>query len=211
MGILIEVPFSQKDECKKAGGHWDISLKSWYIPDYAKICKFQRWLPEDCHLIMKRPFLIAQTYQTCWKCGEETPLISLSAKAYISYEYVDEDDDDNIEREWRVIPEFMMLLDTDYLPPSVTNYIQQYYPYYKRIFSKTLKRSYWANGCAKCGALQGDWFNYYEPHGAFCPVDEDEAARITLIEHDFPFDFPVRSGYCPGEDFIKSFGFRKCW
>ena len=33
--------------------------------------------------------------------------------------------------------------------------------------SGTAEGEYWANSCSYCGAIQGDWFLYMEPDGAF--------------------------------------------
>ena len=41
----------------------------------------------------------------------------------------------------------------------------------RRMHSATAGGEYWANSCAKCGAIQGDWFLYAEPGGAFFALE----------------------------------------
>jgi hypothetical protein len=40
-------------------------------------------------------------------------------------------------------------------------------PTVRLTYSATAQGEYWANCCAKCGAIQGDWFLHAEPDGPF--------------------------------------------
>ena len=37
--------------------------------------------------------------------------------------------------------------------------------------SEIVGEGYWANTCSRCGVIQGDWYLYCEPDGAFYAVE----------------------------------------
>lgn len=47
MKTYIAVPYSEKDQAKRLGARFDMSNKSWYVPDGIDLMKFKRWLPND--------------------------------------------------------------------------------------------------------------------------------------------------------------------
>ena len=47
VGIYLNCPFSEKDECKALGGKWDPSVKKWYVPKGINHGLFAKWLPND--------------------------------------------------------------------------------------------------------------------------------------------------------------------
>ena len=53
------------------------------------------------------------------------------------------------------------------------------------MFSKTVNGKYWANSCPYCHVLQGHWFLFAEPGGAFygfhCEEDSAEAFGQDLM------------------------------
>lgn len=44
--LYLDCPFSEKEECKAAGGRWDNNKRKWYIPNGISAEKFNRWLPK---------------------------------------------------------------------------------------------------------------------------------------------------------------------
>ena len=42
--ILLNVPFSEKDEAKALGAKWNPKIKKWYVTKNADIEKFNKWL-----------------------------------------------------------------------------------------------------------------------------------------------------------------------
>ena len=40
-------------------------------------------------------------------------------------------------------------------------------PTIQKRFSRTIREIYWANGCPRCGTLQGDFYLHAEPDGPF--------------------------------------------
>ena len=47
VGVYLNCPFSEKDECKAIGGKWDPSVKKWYVPKGMDHGLFAKWLPSD--------------------------------------------------------------------------------------------------------------------------------------------------------------------
>lgn len=52
--------------------------------------------------------------------------------------------------------------------------IEEHFPSFYRDYSRTLRRSYWANHCPSCGALQGDY--YILEYG----IDRDPDDSLTI-------------------------------
>ena len=50
-------------------------------------------------------------------------------------------------------------------------------------YLNTTKSKYWANTCPNCKSIQGDWFVFSEPGGAFLPT-YDEAKSAFLFAQD---------------------------
>ncbi len=44
--VYLDCPFSEKEECKAAGGKWDNDKRKWYIPQGISPNKFSKWLPK---------------------------------------------------------------------------------------------------------------------------------------------------------------------
>jgi len=85
--------------------------------------------------------------------------------------------------------EVCTLSDIRRLPPTVLAFIQKRFPTFRLKYSKTVRSQYYANTCAKCGVLSGDWHLHSEPGGPFFPTDEVEARRLTVEE--IPLQGPI--------------------
>lgn len=86
---------------------------------------------------------------TCWKCSEEI----------IVYSWPDPDGPD--EESGQAHACWSQEVPADVPRPKTVNERD----------SKTLGTHYWVNTCPYCNSIQGDWFLYMEPTGAFFPVD----------------------------------------
>ena len=51
MAILLNVPFSEKDEAKKLGAWWNPELKKWYIKDRNEYIKLKKWISPRIHFL----------------------------------------------------------------------------------------------------------------------------------------------------------------
>ena len=44
-GLILEVPFSDKEQAKELGAWWDPELKKWFVPKGRDPRPFERWIP----------------------------------------------------------------------------------------------------------------------------------------------------------------------
>jgi len=183
--IDLIVPFSEKDEVKKLGARWDANSKLWYVPDGVDATNFTQWFPEKPSVgIYSSCYFIAQTIRSCWKCGEHTRVYGFILPAgHKTLEHCD----DNVADSWYYHDEPAVICYITDLIPTVMERIKTFSQYYRVDFSKTTQSSYWMNHCEQCGIKQGDFGMYCEPQGAFFPMDEQSASRLTLHGFIEPF------------------------
>ena len=211
MPLKLNVPYSEKDSAKNKGAYWDKNEKTWFVPDNKDINSFIKWIDtEKFDTIIKTPFYIAINKRLCWKCGEETTVISLYSDNFLSLDY-DNEDSDILKFDKLCNKSFFS--NVTYLDKSIANFIKQNFPFYKVGYSKTIQDKYWANHCEKCNSLQGDFFNYSEPGGPFYPVTMEEYQNLLLIQVKFKYDLTIKGGfsYMSNEDEIFEFAQKKFW
>jgi hypothetical protein len=94
-----------------------------------------------------------------------------------------------------------ILSSTATLPRHIIEFVQRRCPTFRLTFSKTVGAKYYANNCAQCGVISGDFFLHSEPGAPFFPTEEDEAQSLTLEQ--IPLSEPViidsGCGYGTGE------------
>jgi hypothetical protein len=45
--VILDVPYSEKDEAKELGAWWDPDLKKWFVPQGKDSRPFSRWFPKQ--------------------------------------------------------------------------------------------------------------------------------------------------------------------
>ena len=53
MKIILNVPYSEKDEAKRHGARWDYVTKKWYAENLENLRPLLRWMPEH----LRRPHI----------------------------------------------------------------------------------------------------------------------------------------------------------
>ncbi|MCB0339358.1 MAG: hypothetical protein KDD53_07125 [Bdellovibrionales bacterium] len=48
-GLILEVPFKEKDRAKELGAWWDPDLKKWFVPAGKDTAPFRRWFSDKQH------------------------------------------------------------------------------------------------------------------------------------------------------------------
>lgn len=43
-GVILEVPFREKDQAKALGAYWDPDMKKWFVPKGKDTLPFERWM-----------------------------------------------------------------------------------------------------------------------------------------------------------------------
>ena len=46
-GLVLKVPYSDKDEAKSLGARWDAQLKKWFVPKGQDTKPFGKWIDND--------------------------------------------------------------------------------------------------------------------------------------------------------------------
>jgi len=190
--IDLKVPFSDKDEAKKLGARWDASSKVWFVPAGVGSSAFQRWMPSVPDLrVRANSYSIAQTTESCWKCGDLTRVYGFLLP---TGHQVFETDDDGVA-DWNEHDYPSMVAYVTDLPAAAAARIKAATTRYFLDFSKTTNSSYWMNHCEHCGMKQGDFAMYCEPGGAFYPMDEDAVSSIKLEAVSAPFSCNGETSY----------------
>ena len=42
--VMLNVPYSEKDEAKELGAWWDAELKKWFVPSGIDAKPFEKWI-----------------------------------------------------------------------------------------------------------------------------------------------------------------------
>jgi hypothetical protein len=45
--IVLDVPFSEKEEAKMLGARWNPDIKRWFVPGHLNIKLFTKWISND--------------------------------------------------------------------------------------------------------------------------------------------------------------------
>lgn len=46
-GVILEVPYAEKDEAKKLGAWWDPELRKWFVPEGTDPLPFAKWAGKE--------------------------------------------------------------------------------------------------------------------------------------------------------------------
>ena len=102
--LLLNVPFSEKDNAKARGARWDPGLKKWYVPEGFSSLPFTPWIQELSDIgryeVYSEFYYIGINTCRCWKCNE---LINLYAfclprgHKYLNIDYLDPDEEESEE------------------------------------------------------------------------------------------------------------------
>lgn len=191
MPLKINVPYNDKDVAKSKGAFWDVEQKTWFVPDHKDINDFQQWIDKSkVSVIIKSPVSMALNSTDCYKCGNNTAVISLASN---NFYYLSTDEKE--EEKWFRADKFSFFSMPLFIENELAGKINRLFPNYKIAYSKTAESSYWANHCDHCGALQGDFFLHSEPGGAFFPLEIEEYEQLTFITIPFKFDVEINADY----------------
>lgn len=216
MSLYLNVPYSEKEEAKRLGAKWDPKVKKWYINTSPKdYVKFAKWImrENDNVLIATEYLYLIEGQQSCWKCGQKTAVVGLGIGEHIHM--YGEDDDPQIEivqdEEWEEV-HLAWVNEEETVPPKLLRYMKEHYPV-KTGFSKTLGRNSFANHCACCGALQGNWFLFSEPDSPLSScvggqelVERMGALKIKGIPIDSDLQLDWNMGYCSNDYAYMKYG-----
>lgn len=204
--LKLRIPDGQAERMKELGGKIDESGEYCYVGDRNSYIKFAPWITED--LILCNAYLAVNT-RTCWKCHKTTQTIALVTTRF--YEVDTSGERVNLNP-MRIILTMPFL----YPPAGLAKFLQEEFNF-KMGYSKTTGEENLYNHCQSCGALQGDFFLFYEMGpGSFNPSSAEEASNINIYPIKLPYDVPltfdvggyednkaIAYGYKLNEDYFK--------
>ena len=198
----LKVPFTEKEHAKALGARWDADRRTWYAPDGVDLAGFAQWIPASAladdetesplvwRTVRSERFMLVLSFTTCWKCGQRTEVFALLLPPRHSVT-------DRAAGPHKVtIREYIdgspaALTYTQKISDEATLYLASAAPAFRKDFSKTTQSIYWANHCAGCDALIGDFGQHYEPGGAFSglwDLDLSGSEPITILPVNIPIE-----------------------
>ena len=135
-------------------------------------------------------YALLQSSQECWKCHRPTPVVGFLVPAGHEELWVD----DPYHDEWERMDCASIISNVSRLAPAVLSRVQALSQHYGPGRTKT-GGSYLMNSCAHCKAVQGDFFLYSEPDGAFFPTTPEGLDRIRVIPVEEAFACHGDGGY----------------
>ncbi|HCL4436064.1 TPA: hypothetical protein N2F56_004327, partial [Salmonella enterica] len=212
--LILNVPFSEKDEAKSKGARWDPELKKWYIPEGVSGLWLIPWIEElmerEKYNIFNEYYFIGESERNCWKCGRRITLFAFCLPSGFKKSEIGEFDnaeviylesdgtwlyyDDCMLQEinsekfisWSESSCFSAVSDLIEVAPRALSHMRHFAPTWGPKYSETVGYTYYANSCPHCGRLQGDFHIFSEPGGAFLPVTPKHASQIKLHKIDEP-------------------------
>jgi hypothetical protein len=203
MSLLLNVPFTEKDEVKRLGALWNPELKKWYVKYQKDYWKFKKWISNSkSYYILFDYIYIIEGINYCFKCNNLTRVICFGIEKYMEfnseYEYgYDYFNDNNIHIAPHIYP----------IPPILLNYIQHKYNY-KLKYSKSADKSYLANCCDNCDVLQGDFYLFDEPDSPFWIESPLDTSKLNIIKMPLKYDLVINNAdirYCSTDYLIKKY------
>lgn len=203
MALLLNVPFTEKDEVKRLGALWNPELKKWYVKYQKDYWKFKKWISNSqSYYILFDYIYIIEGINSCFKCNNLTRVICFGIEKYMEfnsefkfgYGYFD---DNNIHMVQHIHP----------MPPFLLNYIQYRYNY-KLKYSKSAEKSYLANCCDNCDALQGDFYLFNRPESPFWIDSPLITSKLDIIKMPLKYDLVINDidiRYCSTDYLIKQY------
>ncbi|MCM1494706.1 MAG: DUF5710 domain-containing protein [Bacteroides sp.] len=208
MGLLLNVPYAEKDEAKALGARWNPDLKKWYAPSPYKYPNFYKWmdLPRDeVRIILIDHLYVVEGHRTCYKCGKTTKVMCFGVEDF--YEVLNpEEYGDDIElfhyctKTIHLIPD----LPTSCIPSDLWKYMDDTFHFHEG-YSKQ-GGTYRANHCHSCGAIQGEFYLFAEPDSPFFITSPYDASQLILYKFHLKNDLilgDIIGGDSPCDAFIK--------
>jgi len=135
------------------------------------------------------PLYLLRSTEPCWRCDLPQSVVALGTHSLLDDGEGVGDPDDRLA--------LILLSNIEAMPDAVLEYITQRNPRYVKQYSRTADSTYYANSC-DCGANFGDFYLFSEPGGAFFPLSEEEASRITYHRMPFVGELPFQCSFSQG-------------
>lgn len=199
--LILEVPYSEKDEAKALGAKWNPEIKKWYVRDKKDYHKFIRWIEPYGNMVIIDQLYLVEGIQKCFRCGQETRVIGFGVDKHLSL-YDDDVFPNGIEQE-----DIHIVGPIEPIPKPLLNYIQSKYNYKMR-YSQTTKTSSICNCCDHCDVLQGNFFLFSEVDSPFFIYSPEDVKKLKIYKIRLEKDLIVNAtdGWASFDEMFKRYG-----
>lgn len=194
MSLIINVPFSEKEEAKSLGAKWNPTLKKWYVEKRENYHKFSKWIldgREEVHILCDY-FYIVEGIHKCFKCNKTTKVIGFGVQKF--FEVFDPEEYGNGNNFSYVEDDIHIVSHINPLSEELLDKLKEKYNYYEG-YSKTINASYLANHCSNCKIIQGDFFVFHEVNSPFFIDNIEKAKQLKLykvtLKNDIIAEFDI--------------------
>lgn len=215
--LILDVPYSEKDDAKYLGARWNPTIKKWYVENKEDYYKFVRWIEPYGNMVVIDELYIIEGTKKCFKCGKDTRVIGFGIDKHLSidgwlepeYEYNDKEIEERLK--------YMLLEINQYdihivgpinpIPKPLMEYIQNKYNYKLR-YSKTTHKNNLSNCCDNCDILQGDFFLFNEVDSPFFIYSKEDVKNLKIYKIKLTHDLIVNAndGWTSFDEMFKKYG-----
>ena len=86
--LILNVPYSEKDEAKALGARWNPEIKKWYVRNKEDYYKFVRWIEPCGNMVIIDELYLIEGIQKCFRCGKETRVIGFGVDKHLSVDEI---------------------------------------------------------------------------------------------------------------------------
>lgn len=194
---LVVAPGTDSEQMEALGARWEARLDTWVLDHFSPwvdTAPVAQWMPSR----VSSYFYLAQSKTSCWKCKKTIPVVAV----LLPPESLAWDQDDQT---WTYSNTPAWASQFARITKGTAKLLAAEAPNLRLAYAKTSNSRYYANHCPACGALQGQYFLFQEPGGAFSPVDWEQAQRISLRRISQPFVVAGAFGEIPETNFWDCF------
>ncbi|MFR4986988.1 MAG: DUF5710 domain-containing protein [Lachnospirales bacterium] len=215
--LILNVPYTEKDDAKYLGARWNSTLKKWYVENEENYYKFIRWIEPYGNMVIIDNLYLVEGTKECFRCGKNTRVIGFGIDKHLDIDTVPDLEDICDNKELNKQLENMLLgINQDDIhivgsinpiPKSLMKYIQNKYNYKLR-YSKTTHTSNISNCCDNCDVLQGDFFLFDEVDSPFFIYSEEDVKNLKIYKIKLKHDLIVNAnnGFASFDYMFKEYG-----
>lgn len=194
---LVVSPGTDSEQMEALGARWEPQLGSWVLDHFSPwvdTTPVAQWMPSH----VSSYFYLAQSMTSCWKCKKTIPVVAV----LLPPETLGWNQDDQT---WSYSNVPVWASQLSRVTKGTAKLLAAKAPNLRLAYAKMSNSTYYANHCPDCGALQGQYFLFQEPGGAFFPVSREQAQRISLKRISQPFVAAGACGEIPETNFWDCF------
>lgn len=216
--LILNVPYSEKDDAKSLGAKWNPIIKKWYVENKENYYKFIRWIEPYGNMVIIDELYLIEGVKKCFRCGKDTRVIGFGIDKHLSIDELLEIEDNNYDdKEIKEILHDKMLEinqddihivgPIDPIPEPLMKYIQNKYNYKLR-YSKTTHISSICNCCDNCDVLQGNFFLFGEVDSPFFIHSQEDVKKLKIYKIKLEQDLIVNAddGWASFNEMFKKYG-----